>query len=201
MANSIAFSTGGSGGGGMTIKNIYTGYEPFFNINCITKKSTGDSGYYIDWDAHGYKPKLTSRNINFPNPIDPNKSIIHIDAHYLCNIYDALINKQSSSALAIDVAFTVSDVTSTSFTPRLISPTWLSSTAYGRYYFPDIFDDNASEINEMLMERAIVTDVDYYLEHGDDEEIKSQIRACASKQYVVYPDIKHKFRWEVIEFE
>lgn len=201
MANSIAFSTGGSGGGGKTIKNIYTGYEPFFDIKCITKKYSDDEmGYYIDWNTYGYTPKLTSRNINFPNPIDPDKSIIHIDAHYLCNIFDALIDKRSRSALAIDVAFTVSDVTSTSFTPRLISPTWLSSTTYGRYYYPDILD-GASEINEMLMEQAIVTDANYYLEHGDDEEIKSQIRACASDQYIVYPDIKHKFRWEVIEFE
>ena len=191
MANSIAFSTGGSVGGGKTIKNIYTGYEPFFDIKCITKKySNADKGYYIDWNRTNYMPKLTSRNINFPNPIDPDKSIIHIDAHYLCNIRDTS-----------DVAFTVSDVTSTSFTPRLISPTWLSAyTAYGPYYYPDIFDDEP-EINEMLIQEVIVTDPNYYLEHGDDEEIKSQIRACASNQYVVYPDIKHKFRWEVIEFE
>lgn len=51
------------------------------------------------------------------------------------------------------------------------------------------------------MQQDIVTDANYYLEHGDDEEIKSQIRACASDQYIAYPDIKHKFRWEVIEFE
>ena len=194
MANSIAFSTGGSVGGGKTIKNIYTGYEPFFDIKCITKKySTADKGYYIDWNRTSYRPKLTSRNINFPNPIDPDKSIIHIDAHYLCNIRDTS-----------DVAFTVSDVTSTSFTPRLISPTWLSTTsAYGEYYYPDILDDleQGSEINEMLIQQVIVTDPNYYLEHGDDEEIKSQIRACASDQFIVYPDIKHKFRWEVIEFE
>lgn len=191
MANSIAFSTGGSVGGGKTIKNIYTGYEPFFDIKCITKKySNADQGYYIDWNRTNYMPKLTSRNINFPNPIDPDKSIIHIDAHYLCNIRDAS-----------DVAFTVSDVTSTSFTPRLISPTWLSAyTAYGPYYYPDILDDE-SETNEMLIQQVIVTDPNYYLEHGDDEEIKSQIRACASDQFIVYPDIKHKFRWEVIEFE
>ena len=191
MANSIAFSTGGSVGGGKTIKNIYTGYEPFFDIKCITKKySTADKGYYIDWNRTSYMPKLTSRNINFPNPIDPDKSIIHIDAHYLCNIRDAS-----------DVAFTVSDVTSTSFTPRLISPTWLSAyTAYGPHYYPDILDGE-SETNEMLIQEVIVTDPNYYLEHGDDEEIKSQIRACASDQFIVYPDIKHKFRWEVIEFE
>ena len=197
MANSIAFSTGGSVGGGKTIKNIYTGYEPFFDIKCITKKySTADKGYYIDWNRTSYRPKLTSRNINFPNPIDPDKSIIHIDAHYLCNIRDTS-----------DVAFTVSDVTSTSFTPRLISPTWLSTlstaSAYGEYYYPDILDDleQGSEINEMLIQQVIVTDPNYYLEHGDDEEIKSQIRACVSDQFIVYPDIKHKFRWEVIEFE
>ena len=193
MANSIAFSTGGSVGGGKTIKNIYTGYEPFFDIKCITKKyGTADKGYYIDWNRTSYRPKLTSRNINFPNPIDPDKSIIHIDAHYLCNIRDTS-----------DVAFTVSDVTSTSFTPRLISPTWLSTSAYGEYYYPDILDDleQGSETNEMLIQQVIVTDPNYYLEHGDDEEIKSQIRACVSDQFIVYPDIKHKFRWEVIEFE
>ena len=191
MANSIAFSTGGSGGGGKTIKNIYTGYEPFFDIKCITKKySSADMGYYIDWNRTQYMPKLTSRKINFPNPIDPDKSIIHIDAHYLCNIRGAS-----------DVAFTVSDVTSTSFTPRLISPTWLSATSgYGEYYYPDILDDESEE-NEMLIQQVIVTDPNYYLEHGDDEEIKSQIRACVSDQFIVYPDIKHKFRWEVIEFE
>lgn len=191
MANSIAFSTGGSAGGGKTIKNIYTGYEPFFDIKCITKKdSSADKGYYIDWSRISYRPKLTSRNINFPNPIDPDKSIIHIAAHYLCNIRGAS-----------DVAFTVSDVTSTSFTPRLISPTWLSDyTAYGPYYYPDILNDK-SETNEMLIQQVIVTDPNYYLEHGDDEEIKSQIRACVSDQFIVYPDIKHKFRWEVIEFE
>ena len=193
MANSIAFSTGGSVGGGKTIKNIYTGHEPFFDIKCITKKyGTADKGYYIDWNRTSYRPKLTSRNINFPNPIDPDKSIIHIDAHYLCNIRDTS-----------DVAFTVSDVTSTSFTPRLISPTWLSTSAYGEYYYPDILDDleQGSETNEMLIQQVIVTDPNYYLEHGDDEEIKSQIRACVSDQFIVYPDIKHKFRWEVIEFE
>lgn len=191
MANSIAFSTGGSGGGGKTIKNIYTGYEPFFDIKCITKKySSADRGYCIDWNRTQYMPKLTSRKINFPNPIDPDKSIIHIDAHYLCNIRGAS-----------DVAFTVSDVTSTSFTPRLISPTWLSATSgYGEYYYPDILDDESEE-NEMLIQQVIVTDPNYYLEHGDDEEIKSQIRACVSDQFIVYPDIKHKFRWEVIEFE
>ena len=191
MANSIAFSTGGSGGGGKTIKNIYTGYEPFFDIKCITKKySSADRGYYIDWNRTQYMPKLTSRKINFPNPIDPDKSIIHIDAHYLCNIRGAS-----------DVAFTVSDVTSTSFTPRLISPTWLSAhSASEQYYYPDIWDGE-SETNEMLIQQVIVTDPNYYLEHGDDEEIKSQIRACVSDQFIVYPDIKHKFRWEVIEFE
>ena len=191
MANSIAFSTGGSGGGGKTIKNIYSGYEPFFDIKCITKKySSADRGYCIDWNRTQYMPKLTSRKINFPNPIDPDKSIIHIDAHYLCNIRGAS-----------DVAFTVSDVTSTSFTPRLISPTWLPAiSGYEEYYYPDILDDESEE-NEMLIQQVIVTDPNYYLEHGDDEEIKSQIRACASDQFIVYPDIKHKFRWEVIEFE
>ena len=48
---------------------------------------------------------------------------------------------------------------------------------------------------------AVVADPSDYLEYGDDEGIKAQIRDKSNNEFVIYPDILNKFRWEVIEFE
>ena len=175
MANSIAFSTGGSGGGGMVVKNIYTGYEPFIEIHTKVTRWNGEYDFY-----HGYRenePYLVSRTIHFPAPVNLDKSIIRFFGVYYRDDNDA------------PYFFKIAELTSTSFVPVLSSKIIESYT------------DGSNILSFGPLSSAAVADPSDYLEYGDDEGIKTQIRDNSNNEFVIYPDILNKFRWEVIEFE
>ena len=177
MANSIAFSTGGSGGGGMTIKNIYTGYEPFIEIHTKVTRYNGNYDFYSSYGSDPDNPYLVSRTIEFPAPINLDKSIIRFFGVYY--------RKDNDSPYF----FKITELTSTSFVPVL------SSKIISAY----VSGSNILSFGQLSS--AAVADPKDYLEYGDDEGIKDQIRDTSNNEFVIYPDILNKFRWEVIEFE
>lgn len=177
MANSIAFSVGGSSGGGMVVKNIYTGYEPFIEIHTKVTRYNGDYDFYSNYGSDPNNPYLVSRTIEFPAPINLDKSIIRFFGLYYRDYNDA------------PYFFKIAELTSTSFVPVL------SSKIIGSY------TDGSNILTFGPLSSGAVADPSDYLEYGDDEGIKTQIRDESNNEFVIYPDILNKFRWEVIEFE
>ena len=177
MANSIAFSVGGSGGSGMVIKNIYTGYEPFIEIHTKVRRYNNEYDFDCSYGGDEYNPYLVSRTIQFPAPVNLDKSIIRFFGVYYREDNDA------------PYFFTITELTSTSFVPVLSSKT---ISAYV---------DGSNILSFGPISSASVADPADYLEYGDDGDIKEQIRDKNNNAFVIYPDILNKFRWEVIEFE
>ena len=181
MANSIAFSVGGSSGGGMVVKNIYTGYEPFIEIHTKVSRYNDDYTFYQSYsNSSPDNPYLVSRTIQFPAPVNIDKSIIRFFGVYHSNDNDA------------PYFFKIAGLTSTSFVPVLSS---LSSTRISSYV------SGSNILTFGPLSSGSVADPSDYLEYGDDEGIKTQIRDKSNNEFVIYPDILNKFRWEVIEFE
>lgn len=105
-----------------------------------------------------------SRTIQFPAPVNLDKSIIRFFGVYYRNDNDA------------PYFFKITEFTSTSLDGGNI----MTFGVFGSGSFANPKD---------------------YLEYGDDEGIKAQIRDKSNNEFVIYPDILNKFRWEVIEFE
>lgn len=178
MANSIAFSVGGSSGGGMVVKNIYTGYEPFIEIHTQVSRYNGEYRFYHGSSSSSpNNPYLVSRTIQFPAPVNIDKSILRFFGLYYRKDNDA------------PYFFKIAELTSTSFVPVLSSKTIKSSVS------------GSNILTFGQLSSGDVADPSDYLEYGDDESIKEQIRDESNNEFVIYPDILNKFRWEVIEFE
>lgn len=87
------------------------------------------------------------------------------------------------------IFFKIAEITSTSFVPVLSSERISGSTDGGNILTFGVFSSGS------------VANPKDYLVYGDNEDIKDQIRDQDNNAFVIYPDIKNKFRWEVIEFE
>lgn len=118
-----------------------------------------------------------SRTIQFPAPVNLDKSIIRFFGVYYRNDNDA------------PYFFKITKLTSTSFVPVLSSKMIESSVS------------GSNILTFGPLSSAAVADPSDYLEYGDDDGIKAQIRDESNNEFVIYPDILNKFRWEVIEFE
>ena len=177
MANSISFSVGGSSGGGMVVKNIYTGYEPFIEIHTKVTRYNGEYDFYSTYGSSADNPYLVSRTIQFPAPVNIDKSIIR---------FFGLYYRKDNNA---PYFFKIAELTSTSFVPVLSSKIITCSVS------------GSNVLSFGPLSSAAVADPSDYLEYGDNDAIKTQIRDEGNNEFVIYPDILNKFRWEVIEFE